>query len=73
MFSGCVGLQTIPEGLFKNNSRANTYITFARCTGLTYIPLNILNSIRESNRKGTFFGCTNASNYNSIPAAWKNK
>lgn len=73
MFSGCVGLQTIPVGLFRNNSKAYTYATFARCTGLTYIPINILNPISETGRKGTFYKCINASNYNSIPAAWKNK
>ena len=59
-FSGCRGLTSIPEGLFKNNVNAEYfYATFKGCAGLTSIPEELFkNNVNVNGFSGTFRGCT---------------
>ena len=72
-FSGCKGLTSIPEGLFKNNVNATDFGgAFGGCEGLTSIPEKIIELGKKVKEKGgnvdrMFIGCTSASNYNSLP------
>ena len=74
-FSKCKSLHSIPEKLFENKTNPSFSASYAffECTGLNYIPTNIFNGIANEGTVGAFYKCINASNYNSIPAAWKNK
>ena len=55
-FSGCKGLTSISEGLFKNNVNATNFLnTFAVCKGLTSIPEGLFkNNVNVTGFGGTF-------------------
>ena len=59
-FHGCTGLTSIPEGLFKNNVKAEVFGgTFEDCRGLTSIPEGLFkNNVNAADFNGTFVGCT---------------
>ena len=59
-FHKCTGLISIPEGLFKNNVKAEYFVdTFKGCTGLTSIPEGLFNNnVNAKSLGGAFNGCT---------------
>ena len=59
-FHNCTGLTSIPEGLFKNNVKAEGFeATFYGCTGLTSIPEKLFeNNVNAKQFHSTFGGCT---------------
>ena len=59
-FYYCLGLTSIPEGLFKNNVNVETFDnTFYGCTGLTSIPEGLFkNNVNATNFRRIFEGCT---------------
>ena len=59
-FHNCTGLTSIPEGLFKNNVKAEVFRdTFIGCTGLTSIPEDLFkNNVNVKDFENTFIDCT---------------
>lgn len=73
-FRNCNKLTSVPSDLFGALTSTTPFFSqaFTGCSGITSaVPTLWLAFPSAASTTGCFFGCTNASNYASIPLAWR--
>jgi len=74
VFEGCTSLTSLPSNMFKLDiplAGSEFARAFYGCTGITSDVPDLWNYYDSAYGALCFRNCTNASNYASIPAAWK--
>lgn len=71
-FAHCISLTAIPATLFTNNGNVTDFrSTFESCSSVTGAVPALWTTHSSADGEACFRGVTGASNYSSIPAAWR--
>ncbi len=74
-FRNCTGLKSVPTNILSgiaNDSKVDITYFFDSCIGITTKLPEVWNTHGSTKHTGFYVGCSNASNYGTVPSAWKN-